>query len=1373
LGILFISHSSRDNEAALKVRNWLRQRGWGDVFLDLDPQLGLAPGHRWQQELKQAGERCSGVLVLLSPNWIASRWCQTEFLLADQLGKRIFPVSVEPMPFDDLPLELKAKFQIVDISVQGTEAEGFERLAIGLKRAGLDPRSFEWPPASDPHRLIYRGLQSLDEQDAAIFFGRDALITKGLDALRRMRDGAPERMLAILGASGAGKSSFLKAGLIARLKRDEENFLVLPVIRPERAALSGERGLAVSLSCDPAALSGAEQVQAAFARIRESVVERFKRFAERGRETYESKPPMIVLPIDQAEELFAAENLEAAHALDLLAKGIRADANAVIVATIRSDSFEKLQSEPCLADLPVLPFSLATIPHGAFKDVIECPARLASPPITIDADLTDQLLEDLAADDALPLLAFTLERLLYRGRGRTTMTLVHYAHEMGGLQGAISAAVESAFAAASRDSALPDDRGELEKLARTAFIPALVQLDDIDAEPRRRVERLNTLPQAARALVRHMIDERLLICDRSTIDGVETDTVEVAHEAILRQWPALKSWIAEERDALRALDGVRAAAAEWRKHAGQNDRRGHQSWLVHRGGRLQEAEALLTRAGFTSALGFSELEYLATCRADENAERLRERLGFARTRRLHRNIGILIALAAIVVLLAGIGIAQLLAGMRVQASDTLTAQAAKASESGYYDRGARYALAGLTGADSPFAGPYGSRAEPELQGAASASSALAVLRGHDDMVLGASFSPDGSRIVTASQDRTARIWNANTGRLIAILRGHKRQVFSATFSPDSRRIVTASADKTARLWDAATAREIDIFRGHEDAVVTAVFSPDGKRIVTASRDDTARVWDVSTGRQIGILRGHQDQLESAAFSADGARIVTASDDKTARIWDAGTGRCIAILRGHESPVASAEFSPDGRRIVTASSDGTARIWDAESGRQIGVLRGHEDAVTSAAYNSDGMRIVTASHDKTARIWDAGAEREIVVLRGHDDVVNSAAFSRDGTRIVTASDDKTARIWDANAANHVLVLSGQDDAVNSAAFSPDGKRIVTASTDKTARTWDAGSGRELAILRGHGDIVETVAFSPDGTRIVSASDDKTARIWEAGSGRLLAILHGHQDFVYGAAFSPNGKRIVTASTDGTARIWDAGTARVLTVLRGHTRGLISAGFSPDGRRVVTASGDGTARIWDAETGRGLTVLRGHEGGVSSAMFSPDGTRIVTAGRDRTARVWDANTGRELAVFRGHEDVVLGAAFSSDGKRIVTASQDKTARLWDAGTGTEIAVLRGHAGQVESAAFSPDGRRVITASDDKTARIWNVSTIELTAPAELVRRACGTSLAHGLSEFSARERLHDAPVLDPRLDTDACHPPSLWARLGRIFWAGFSD
>jgi TIR domain len=350
VGILFISHSSRNNDPAIKVRDWLREQGWRDTFLDLDPEHGLAPGQRWQEELRKAGERCSAVIALVSPEWAASIHCRTEFLLTSQLGKRVFPVLIAPTPFADLPAELTAHFQMGDMSRPEIEADGLNRLRIGLTRAGLHPGHFGWPPPGEPNRPPYRGLHTLEEQDAAIFFGRDALIAKGLDALRRMRDGAPERMLVVLGASGAGKSSFLRAGLLARLQRDEESFLVLGILRPARAALSGPTGLAHALG-----LSGpftAEAIAARFAAIRAPVVDRLARYAQAGRETYTARPPTLILPIDQSEELFAADQKEVAAALAGLAAAFAADENLLAIVTIRSDGFAALQAERTLTAFP-------------------------------------------------------------------------------------------------------------------------------------------------------------------------------------------------------------------------------------------------------------------------------------------------------------------------------------------------------------------------------------------------------------------------------------------------------------------------------------------------------------------------------------------------------------------------------------------------------------------------------------------------------------------------------------------------------------------------------------------------------------------------------------------------------------------------------------------------------------------------------------------------------------------------------------------------------------------------------------------------------------------------------------------------------------
>ena len=292
-----------------------------------------------------------------------------------------------------------------------------------------------------------------------------------------------------------------------------------------------------------------------------------------------------------------------------------------------------------------------------------------------------------------------------------------------------------------------------------------------------------------------------------------------------------------------------------------------------------------------------------------------------------------------------------------------------------------------------------------------ADAQLAVLSGHGDAVYSAAYSPDGSRIVTASIDKTARIWDARTGAELVVISGPAGAGDFAAYSPDGTRIVTASDDKTARIWDARTGAQLAVLSGHADYVVSAAYSPDGSRIVTTSYDKTARIWDARTAAQLAVLSGHGDRINSAAYSPDGSRIVTASADKTARIWDARTGAQLAVLSGQVGPVNSAAFSPDGAHIVTAFNDKTARIWDARTGAQLAVLSGH-DRINFAAYSPDGSRIVTASDDTTARIWDARTAAELAVLSGHSDRVDFAAYSPDGSRILTASGDKTARIWDA-------------------------------------------------------------------------------------------------------------------------------------------------------------------------------------------------------------------------------------------------------------------------------------------------------------------------------------------------------------------------
>ncbi len=579
---------------------------------------------------------------------------------------------------------------------------------------------------------------------------------------------------------------------------------------------------------------------------------------------------------------------------------------------------------------------------------------------------------------------------------------------------------------------------------------------------------------------------------------------------------------------------------------------------------------------------------------------------------------------------------------------------------------------------------------------------------HKDEVNSARFSPDGQRVVTASKDKTAQVWDAASGKPIGEPMKHEGPVYSAKFSPNGQQVATASKDKTARVWDAASGKPIGEPLKHDDEVGRAEFSPNGQQVVTTSRDKTARVWDVASGKPIGEPMKHEGSVLSAEFSPNGQRVVTASWDKTARVWDAASGKPIGEPMKHEGGVYSAKFSPDGQRVVTASDDKTARVWDAANGKPIGPLY-HLSGVFFAAFSPDGQRVVTASKDKTVRVWDVANGKAIGEPMNHNGRVYSAEFSPDGQRVVTASADKTAQVWDTASSQAVGGRMRHLSGIYSAEFSPNGQQVVTASTDKTARVWDAASGKPIGEPMKHEGGVYSAKFSPDGQRVVTASKDKTARVWDAASGKPIGEPLKHDDEVYSARFSPNGQQVVTASKDKMARVWDAASGRPIGEPLKHEKEVGSAKFSPDGQQVVTNSLE-IAQVWDAASGKPIgEPLKHEDGGIYSAEFSPNGQRVVTASTDKTARVWDAASGKPIGEPLKHEaGGVYSAKFSPNGQRVVTASADKTAQVWDATNGKPIGEPMKHEDEVNSAEFSPDGQQVVTASDDRTARVWDAAS-----------------------------------------------------------------
>ena len=578
MGCLFISHSSLNNDKALAVRDWLAENGWTDVFLDLDPQSGLAPGELWRQALAAAADRCEAVVFLISPQWIASSWCFNEFLLAKQLGKRIFPVIVGDVELTSLPSEITANHQAVDLV---RDPHGWERLKHGLKRAGLDPETFPFLPGRRP----FPGFEPLTEQDAAIFFGREAQIVRGLDQLRTMSEVGAERMLIILGASGAGKSSYLRAGLWPRLKRDDRNFVLLPVIRPERAALTGKFGLFVALESalaeiriDSEPVRGLPRSRAGIADLINASPNGFFRLLASLRAARvpalvkdTGKLPTVIIPVDQGEELFNEEGRqEASRFMDLVAAASAQDLGVIIIVAMRSDSFPHLQNEPGLVTVRKAPLDLPALPVGSMRVVIEGPARVAKPPIKLDPDLVDALLEDSSGPDSLPLLAFTLGRMFQDYGAEGKLTLAQY-DRLGRLSGAVNAAVSEVLEQGMRLGVLPRDKAAQDSLLRETFIPHLARVNKADQFVRHVAVRTE-LPARSLAAVDLLVEARLLLRDRRSSGDADADIIEVAHEALLREWPALRGWLEADRQFLIGKDQLSEDIANWRNASpGQKD----------------------------------------------------------------------------------------------------------------------------------------------------------------------------------------------------------------------------------------------------------------------------------------------------------------------------------------------------------------------------------------------------------------------------------------------------------------------------------------------------------------------------------------------------------------------------------------------------------------------------------------------------------------------------------------------------------------------------------------------------------------------------------------------------------------------------------
>jgi WD40 repeat protein len=1315
---VFISHSSRDVEQAKSMFEWLQSQGFAQTFLDIDKHAGIPPGSKWEPTLYSKIYEAEAVVLILTRNWSESKWCFAEFTQARALGKTIFPVIEAPVG------ETAVADDIQNVDLVKDREGGLERLAAELNKI-VDPRgSFDW----DPSRPPFPGLMAFDEPDAAIYFGRDDYIKRLVERLNARRVNGGKKLIVVLGASGSGKSSLLRAGLLPRLRREKRNWLVPPPFRPQFDPV-GELAQAMAGGIGP---NGNWRAWCeAFAA--EDPTGKLLELARDLRAAHAATEAQILISIDQAEELFGvAQENKGQHFLRILDSLLSEQLPFIAVMTLRSDYLGRLQQSGIHAK--VEEFSMKPMPLERVSDIIRGPAQRAR--LAVDDALIMAAMRDAATEDALPLLAYAL-RELYDRFGQSDrpvqndplaqnrrLTAENYralgdeAAQLSPLENAVRKKADEAIRLANPTS---EDLNALED----AFVLAMVRVD-VDGRYVRRPASIPVLPPRARPLIERLAgpDARLLVVRG---EG-ESAVVEVAHEALLRKWPFLSRLLDEEREFLIDKSQLEQDSGEWEKAppeqkteallAGLKLARA-ETWLLAKPQRLSEAERRFIQASI----------------AFRNAEA-------AQRKRSRRIRALAIAGVAFLPIIAAAAVWQNLVAKMARAGNLASISQVQTA-AGNGTGGIRFALEGLH--EEPSTLSHQSLVTDAGQALFAAVQANREKIDFFASACTAEFSPDASRVLSTGY-AMPRVWDTS-GQSGAVLRGHGGSVYSASFSRDGSRIVTASDDATARVWSAATGDPLAVLRGHEQAVYYAAFDPHGGRIVTASKDGTARLWDISNIQNlkvamaasslgpIAVLQGHTMLVRWAEFSPDGTLVVTASDDGTARLWDVSKAQrlrargaamlvsakvVLRVLKGVGS-VFSARFNGDGTRVVTAANDSTVQVWDSASGRSLMVLRGHRGIVRSAAFSADGSRIVTASDDGTAGVWEANSGFSLAVLRGHSGPVLSAAFSRDGRRIVTASEDHTARVWDAESGDSLVVLGGHSGSVYSAEFSSDGLSVLTASEDGTTRLWSATPGPGFIGLHGHKKKINWADFSSTSPRVVTASDDGSARVWNAMTG-ASQLLPGPIALVW-AAFLRNDN-IITVSRDGTATLWRAATGIIkvsppLPKIAPSGSGdeviaapsVHSVRLSRDGSHfVVVYDDDWTAQLWDAGLLHGLILPAA---GILSAAFSPDGSRIATALYNGTARVWDADLHHSVVLAHGKAPV-NSAEFSRDGSRIVTGSDDGIARVWDAATAGSLATLKADSNPIELAAFGSDRSRVVTSSwNDKlrvwdTVRVWNVDS-----------------------------------------------------------------
>ncbi|TKK71763.1 WD40 repeat domain-containing protein [Ilyomonas limi] len=1128
--------------------------------------------------------------------------------------------------------------------------------------------------ALSPESNPFVGLRSYESHESILFFGRQDQTIELLQKLHLFR------FLAVIGSSGSGKSSLVKAGLIPRLKAGylvkNQSSWVIVTMKPGKDAL---------LNLAEALLSLFNESNNGF-----TAADLKKRILEQG---FEAIPDIwspqklgkanYFLLVDQFEELFRialntseiAKRDEAADFVNvLLHLSHQKIISFYITITMRSDFIGDCAQFYGLPE--AINKGLYLVPRLSriqLEIVVEGPVRLYNQKIS--PALTTTLLNDAQMiEDALPLLQHVLMRtwnyemntdkngeldvMDYYNVGRIENALSLHADEvLLGMTTEERKVTEKMFQALTAI----DQNGR--KIRRPALLSELVLITKTNKEVLQKI--INRFTGNTSFLITSKVEDR------------DDLLIDISHESLIRQWQRLNDWVDTEADSARIF--LRLVEAEkLYKEKNKNLLSGnelHQFWHWY--------------TTFNPSPEWAR-RYSESCNDCINY------LKKSRSVNLRNKILLFGAITSVVLVICIFSIkvySDYVASTNQLALSYWTSSQNLADKNNFFDALHLIAEAEETSRRDDIIKDLLINGESFLPAAC-----LKNMFPVNAIINSAVFSPDGKLIIIAVQNGVVSVIDKTTGKKVEEFISDSLPVVSAVFSPDQNSILTAGHDSTARLWDVKNGLQIKAFK-HPQAVTGASFSADGHFVVTACADSCARIWNVAAENQVDTFR--QDAtVYSAVLSQDNKRLLTSGSDSTAHLWNVVTGKPVYSLRHNTPYVNSAVFSADEKRILTTGNDSTARIWDAATGMPIDSFY-HESEVTNGAFSPDGKWIATCTRDKYVHIWNIESPNSKSFILKHAGAVYSVNFSKDGKWLLTGGKDTIVRLWNMEAATINAINTFQTRGiVNNAGFSNDGKFILTCGSDSLARVWNIANS-QLINSFNNGSVINKGVFSNDGKYVLTCGSDSTARLWNISSGKLQNHFK-HNGIVRSAVFNADGKTILTTGDDSTIRFWtiQAKPGRIIKFKDKVRSGVLS----PDGASLLIIGADSTAYLLSSKTGKRLKSFR-QEDVIKSAVFSPDGKWALTAGWDNTARMWSIATGEQNGSSMRHSKYIMEAVFSPDGKWILTAGWDSCVRIWEITTKNQIIALL-QKSPVNSVVFSPDQTSILTANRDSNAMLSRI-------------------------------------------------------------------